>query len=244
VSAEEKGRSYIEGARLELNQYAQSLLRENERLRALTATLESEKRQLELNAGQAVNELERLKTKYDVIENENYQYLEQYHQIEQQSSNLSNLYVASYQLHSSVDRDVVLTAIQEIVINLIGSEEVAIFVENGEGKFDLASCFGLEPSLLRPFSLGEGPIGQALARGEVSAENFPMSAPSRFTACVPLKINDTIIGAIVVFRLLPHKTALERVDHELFELLAIHASTALYCATLHADLCAKAEVAS
>jgi len=244
VNPDEKGRSYVEGARLELAHYAQSLLRENERLRALAATLETEKRQLEMNAGQAVNELERLKTKYEVVENENYQYLERYHQIEAQSANLSNLYVASYQLHSSVDREFVLNAIQEIVINLIGSEEVAIFAENGQGKFDLASCFGVEPSLLRPFSLGEGPIGQALARGEVYAENFPISAAGRITACVPLKINDTIIGAIVVFRLLSHKAALERVDHELFDLLAIHASTALYCATLHADLTASVEVAS
>lgn len=167
MSSEEKSRNYVEGARLELAHYAQSLLRENERLRALAANLESEKRQCEQNAGQAVTELERLKTKYEVVENENYRYLEQYHQIEQQSSNLSNLYVASYQLHSTVDREVVLNAIQEIVINLIGSEEVAIFVENGAGQFDLASCFGLEPSLLRPFKLGEGPIGMALARGEV-----------------------------------------------------------------------------
>src|SRR5262249_41408400 len=121
---------------------------------------------------------------------------------------------------------------------------VAIFTLTESGKFDLASSFGLEPSLLRPFSLGEGPIGETLARGEVYAENFPIAAPGKSTACVPLKIEDTIIGAIVVFRLLSHKTALERVDHELFELLAIHASTALYCATLHADLFATTEVAS
>ena len=48
------------------------------------------------------------------------------------------------------------------------------------------------------------------------------------TACVPLKIGSMVVGAIVVFRLLSHKPALERVDHELFELLAVHASTALY----------------
>ena len=77
MNSDEKGRSYVEGARLELAHYAQSLLRENERLRALAATLETEKRQLESNAGKAVDELERLKTKYEVVENENYRYLEQ-----------------------------------------------------------------------------------------------------------------------------------------------------------------------
>jgi hypothetical protein len=53
------------------------------------------------------------------------------------------------------------------------------------------------------------------------------------TAVVPLKIGESMIGAIVVFRLLEHKQGLQSVDHELFELLAVHASTALYCANLH-----------
>lgn len=244
MSGEEKGRSYIEGARQELNQYAQTLLRENERLRAQAAMLESEKRRLERNAtdaaraaqerDQAVGELERLRAKFATVEHENFAYLEQYHQIEQQSSNLSNLYVASYQLHASVERQVVLNTIQEIVINLIGSEEVAIFEADDDGKFQLASSFGVDPARVRAFELGVGPIGEALATGEVFADNFPIPVSDRMTACVPLKVDETIIGAIVVFRLLPHKAALERVDHEMFELLAIHASTALYCATLHA----------
>jgi len=42
-----------------------------------------------------------------------------------------------------------------------------------------------------------------------------------------------ITGAILVFRLLEHKQGLQPLDHELFELLGVHASTALYCANLH-----------
>ena len=42
-----------------------------------------------------------------------------------------------------------------------------------------------------------------------------------------------LVGAILIFRLLEHKQELAPVDHELLELLAVHASTALYCATLH-----------
>ena len=53
------------------------------------------------------------------------------------------------------------------------------------------------------------------------------------TACVPLKLDGRVTGAIVVFRLLAHKPALQRVDHEVFELLATHVATALYCASLH-----------
>ena len=48
-----------------------------------------------------------------------------------------------------------------------------------------------------------------------------------------------VTGAIAIFRLLPQKTGFEEVDRELFELLATHAATALYCTALHARLGAQ-----
>ncbi len=234
MNADKSGRAYVEEAHHELTQYAQAILRENERLRAALATLESDKRRLGQDRDQAMVELMRLRAQLGDIEQENQKYAEEYHEIERQSSNLSNLYVASYQLHSSVDRQSVLQTIQEIVINLIGSEEIAIFEGDPCGKFRLVSSVGLDSSHLGAFSIGEGPIGQRLTSGEVFVKDAPGDHDDRLTACVPLKVGESITGAIVVFRLLPHKTALERIDHELFELLAVHAATALYCATLHA----------
>jgi len=179
-------------------------------------------------------ELERLRARFDDVEQENEKYAAQYHQIEVHSSNLSNLYVASYQLHASVERDVVLSTIQEIVVNLIGSEEVAIFEFHGEAdEFRLASSFGVENSRLKNFKAGTGPIGSRLLSGEVFVNDHVAGGEDKLTACVPLRIGDRVTGAILVFRLLEHKQALQPVDHELFELLAIHASTALYCANLH-----------
>jgi len=235
VSAERKSHAYLDQTRRELSQYAHGLLRENERLRASLAIVESEQRRLERELKQrdeAVNELDRLRGRLAEIEQENAQYAAQYQQIEQQSSNLSNLYVASYQLHTSMDRQEILRTIQEIVINLIGSEEIAIFEGDESGNFTLASSIGVDGSRLRSFTLGEGTIGRRLKSGEVFAEDFP-NRDGRLTACVPLKIGDRITGAILVFRLLAHKTSLEPLDHELFELLAVHAATALYSANLH-----------
>jgi len=45
-----------------------------------------------------------------------------------------------------------------------------------------------------------------------------------------------VTGAIVIFRLLTQKPGLEEVDHEIFDLLASQAATALYCTRLHARL--------
>ena len=182
----------------------------------------------------ATIELERLRARFEDVEHENETYATQYHQIEIQSSNLSNLYVASYQLHASVERDAVLSTIQEIVVNLIGSEEVAIFEFSDEAnEFRLASSFGVAESRLKNFKAGSGPIGSRLLSGEVFVNDHVSGGEDKLTACVPLRIGDRITGAILVFRLLEHKQGLQPVDHELFELLAIHASTALYCASLH-----------
>lgn len=224
------GRSYISQAREEQQQYVNGLLRENEKLRAVAAMLEGDVLRAEEQRRAAVDELQRLRNRLDEVAGENQRFAEQYQHIEEQSSNLANLYVASYQLHTSVDRGTVLQAIQEIVINLIGSEQLAIYERDG-ATFRMAAQFGFDDeSLLAAIGgeyavekLGEGHIFREPAQGE------PL------TACVRLHIEDEVIGAILVFRLLEHKAALQPVDHELFDLLAVHASTALYCASLHAQ---------
>ena len=237
MSGDGSGRAYVESARQELHQYAQGLLHENERLRTASAMLEIQKAETRLELlrareerDAAVGELHNLRLRVENIQQENRRFSEDFQRIEQQSSNLANLYVASYQLHSSIDRSTVLRTIQEIVINLIGSEEIAIFEDDGSGLYRLASSMGVEGPHLRAFRAGEGTIGSRLA-GSVFVSDAPSNGDSP-TACVPLKVGDATIGAIVVFRLLPHKAALEDVDRELFDLLAVHAATALHLATM------------
>jgi predicted RNase H-like nuclease (RuvC/YqgF family) len=272
VSADDKNRSYIDVVRDELQQYTQSLLRENEKLRAMSTALESDKRRLELeiiearaileqkeelrsaleefnstrselmaslqNAKRerdtATQELDRLRAKFDDVEHENEKYVAQYHQIEHHSSNLSNLYVASYQLHSSVERRSVLDTIQEIVVNLIGSEEVAILETDREtGDYKMVASFGVDAARLNVANNGSGKIVKRVTAGELYINDSGSAADDELTALVPLKIEGEVIGAILVFRLLEHKQELLPVDHELFELLSVHASTALHCANLH-----------
>ena len=222
MSGDNNKRTYIQVAREEQAQYTNALLRQNEKLRTELVTTAAE--------------LERLRSKLDEAEHENRRYAEEHYQIETHNGNLANLYVASYQLHSSVDRETVLRTIQEIVINLIGSEEVAIYERSKTDEFTLVSSFGIEGSKLGRFHLGDGPIGRTIAAGETFVNSHARGGANELTACVPLKINDIIVGGILIFRLLEHKRELAPVDHELLELLAVHASTALYCATLHCQV--------
>jgi hypothetical protein len=220
-------------ARVVLDQQ-EELRKATENFEAARAEMLTEVARLVQARDAATRELDLLRTRIGDVERENETYAAQYHQIENQSSNLSNLYVASYQLHASVERDAVLSTIQEIVVNLIGSEEVAIFEFDSDAReFHLSSSFGVDRMRLKNFKAGSGPIGKRLLGGEVFVNDEVSGGEDKLTACVPLKIGERIIGAILVFRLLEHKQALQAVDHELFELLSIHASTALYCANLH-----------
>lgn len=224
---DDKSRAYVTQAREEQQTFTAELLRENEKLRGSVVALESDcRRAQELHRG-AVEELGTLRSRYDDVAKENERYIEQYQSIETQSANLANLYVASYQLHSTVEREVVLQTILEIVINLIGSEEVAIYEKNGDGRFHLVKSFGIDADRISSFIAGSGEIGSHLLTGDI------FTGGGDVTACVPLKIGEEVKGAILVFRLLEHKPALQSVDHELFDLLAVHAATSLYCATLH-----------
>ena len=174
--------------------------------------------------------VERLLRENEQLRAENQRFADRYQHIEEQSSNLANLYVASYQLHTSVDRATVLNTIQEIVINLVGSEQLAIYERGSDSVFRPAASFGLDEERLAAV-FGEYAV-EKLGEGHVfldPADRQPL------TACVPLQIGDRVEGAILVFRLLEHKPELQPVDHELFELLAVHASTALHCASLHAE---------
>ena len=65
---------------------------------------------------------------------------------EAQVANLASLYVAVTSMHGALDRPSVLSSVQEIVTNLIGSEEMAIFeIDPAQGRLTLLASIGIEP---------------------------------------------------------------------------------------------------
>lgn len=233
---------YVRRVHEESSQLARDLLAENERLRSMAAGLESEKarlekrlRSLEAELGYHQKEQERLNQRVAEIEAENRRFAARYFEVEQQTANLANLYVASYRLHGTLSREEVLSVIQEIIINMIGSEELGVFEVNTErSELSLILCHGLEPGLYQRVPLGMGVIGRVALTGVAylsTCENGVRELPREdsLTACIPLKIDGSVTGAIAVFRLLQQKNGLDALDHELFDLLATHAATALYC---------------
>jgi GAF domain-containing protein len=174
-------------------------------------------------------ENERLRTLVDSLKTES----------EAQVSNLACLYVAVTSVHGALDRPAVLSSVQEIVTNLIGSEEMAIFeTDAAHGRLTLLASTGIEPGPYQEICIGEGAIGRAAATGErlVRQEGGSLTedGDAALTACIPLKVAGRIVGVLAVFRLLPHKGRLDAIDIDLFDVLAAHAASALLFTRLNA----------
>ncbi len=237
--------SYVEKVRDDTRRYVQALLEENGKLRVLTASLESESRFLNEQVTSLQKEIEshwlereRLQKSLAAVEEENRRFSEQYVEVEQQNTDLASLYVASYRLHATLDRGEALSIVQDIICNLIGSEEIALFEADGDGaSLSLVASLGVEPGPFRSVPLGRGVIGRCARTGQIYLTGRDDDAGLRpeeaaLSACIPLHFDGRLLGAVAIFRLLPQKNGLVALDHELFELIATHASRALYCTEL------------
>lgn len=234
-------------------EFTRQLMDENTKLQGRINELISEReRQLSEGASDAsehslIHKLERIKQeKHDIlnqyrqVEEENKDFVQRYHEIESENNNLANLYVASYQLHSTLDIAEVLEIITEIVINLIGAQTFGIMILNEKrGLLEPVKSEGLPREAMPEVRKGEGVIGAVSESGEtyyreVGSRNAPLD-PSHPMVCVPLKIHDEVIGVIVVYQLLAQKAKLVKVDYDLFNLLAAHAATSIFSARLYGD---------
>lgn len=228
--------TYVDRVRDDTQKYVRRLLGENEQLRLAMAQLESEVSIVRQELGAAREELEQRRTAQDElsraverIRHESEQYLAQYAEVEMHNTNLANLYVASYQLHGTLRRSAVLEAMQEIVVNLIGSEEFAI-CEIEEPALTVLASVGVDPSTVQWTTPR---VRETVATG-VPYVGIPGDRDAGDPlVCLPLKLDGQTIGVILIFALLSHKSQFEALDHELFDLLATHAATALYCTSLH-----------
>src|SRR5580658_6614079 len=239
---------YVRQVRESTQRYAKDLLAENEKLLSLAISVHAEKVLLEEHVEAQRAQIERhreiersLLGKMSDLETTRHELSARYIDVEQSNSNLANLYVASYGIHGSLNREDVVRAIHEVLVNIVGSEEFAIFERSPDGRgFSLTSSMGVSADASSQLRPDVGRLGEALRHGAVyvreSEEKDASPGKQHLTACVPLKVGGRVRGAIAVFRLLSHKPALEAVDHEVFDLLATHAASALYCSDLHAGV--------
>jgi hypothetical protein len=155
----------------------------------------------------------------------------------EQNTMLVTLFVACQRLHSCANHQEVLLTVREIIANLVGCEEYILYRVESDGWLFLEDSYGLDTTgheIVLPHC---GYIGLTAQTGQpywVEEGNVQCSprAEADLTACIPLKRNGVVTGALALFRLLPQKSGLNQLDRELLRLLETHVASALFCTDL------------
>ncbi len=151
---------------------------------------------------------------------------------ESELANLASLYVASSQLHASLDPREVIQTMGQLLLQFVGAGAYAIYTAHGRDLLPVMSE-GVAIEQLRVERVGEGAIGSCFMVQDVVAtpegknDNEPI-------ATVPLRIGDEPVGCVAVFALLEQKATLQDADFELLRMLATQGATALAGARLYA----------
>ncbi len=180
-----------------------------------------------------VRDRERLKRKAEQLEAENRDFAQRYVDLEDHSTSLTNLYAATFQLHSSPDPDAVVRTIVEIAVNLIGAAEFVLYLaDESKGDFAVVAREGdLPPEGPRRASLDQTVEKEAirLRRTAFLEETVPEGErrPTDAICCAPLYFRDRLVGALTIYALLSHKASFSQLDRELFDLLGEQAALAM-----------------
>ena len=262
----ESKREFIETFFKRGAEFTEELMRENEKLRFRVVQLEEERRALASSAQapsptggagalrelvarieQLEGERESLMSRFAGVEKLNRDIYDRYHDIERENNNLANLYVASFQLHSTMELRELTQIILEILLNFVGAKTFAIqLVDDDHGKWRTLAAEGIDRARVPEGPVGDGRPGEVIKSGHhyIDGERLRTRADlqhlDRPVIVVPLKIRDKVVGVIIIWDLLSQKTALADVDYELFNLLAAHAASALQGAWLATELKGRA----
>jgi putative methionine-R-sulfoxide reductase with GAF domain len=233
-------------------QLTEELIRENDRMRQQLAELETENVTLraQLKSDDAIREaldkiasLEREKnelvSRFREVAARSDEYAMTFAEVENELSNLASLYVASNQLHATLNLRGVLRHIKEILAQLVGTKSFAIYFVSDDGTALVPIAHeGTGAAALSRVPVGAGPIGTCFATGtsEIAEEgDIASRTVEQPAACVPLRVEDRIVGVIALFATLEQKAKFLPVDYELFKLLAAHAASAVVAAVLFAQ---------
>jgi hypothetical protein len=149
--------------------------------------------------------------------------------LEEYRAHLGRLCIASAQLHESEDPAESLRNLQDVLVNLIGTEQIAIWSMAADGRgLELRASQGIEAGPWRTVAVGEGVVGKTVSSGEIAMPT-PAGA-GQPSLCIPLVLGRRVVGAVAVFRLLPHRSGFGPLDQDVFRLVSRQAAFALCCA--------------
>lgn len=185
--------------------------------------------------------LQETRERLEQVEKENREFANMYVEVQEQNEALTNLYVASQRLHATFELDEVKQIIAEILAEMVGAEEFGLLVlDKSKQQLRVLTGEGIRERLPKEtLPTGEGIIGDVAATGE--SFYFEPKSEAEISAQLPLatlpmKLNGTTVGVVVIYKLLSHKKAFSPIDHQILELVAAHAASALVSARLHSTM--------
>ncbi len=183
-----------------------------------------------------VEQIEQLKRRLDAAEADLTELSDRLVDTENQRGRLMNLYVATYQLHATLDLAEVNATIAEIARDLLGAERFVLLLREEEGdacEVALAEGVSTEDGGLYAggrYAGGDSLVDRTLADGVLRTDG---DGSSEALAVVPLRVQGAVVGAVVLLKLFDHKPSLTAEDRDLLDLLAAHAASALFAAQVY-----------
>ena len=113
------------------------------------------------------------------------------------------------------------------MINLVGVARFSLYLFDAKSELlEPIASEGIDLAALGSIDLKDAVVGKAARTKEryIRDAAAPHTGP---VAVVPLATVESLIGVIVIDKLLVQKSELSAVDFELFNLLGVHAATAL-----------------
>jgi GAF domain-containing protein len=157
-------------------------------------------------------------------------------ELEQELNDTALLYVASYQLHARGDAKEVIKHIRELLEQLVGVEQFALYLLAPSGQAVPVTSRAMSTDELVAIRANESPLHEALTSKTplmLQEGPLPQGTLSAPLATIPLMLRERAVGAIVILKLFDHKSRWAHVDQQLFQLLSTHAAAALVAAYMY-----------
>jgi hypothetical protein len=126
-----------------------------------------------------------------------------------------------------------LESIREVAANILGSEQLAVFkVAPEKAALWLYWCVGIDPNEYGYLDvMHERELERVLA-GEIifaddNSDKKLLSVQDAVTALIPIFVDSVVAAVLVIFRLLPQRSAFDAADREVCRLLSTSASRAV-----------------
>ena len=189
----------------------------------------------EPDAGDVSGDVDQLRKRLAEAESDLQETTDRMVEVEHQRGRLMGLYVATCQLHETLDIEEVKRTVGEIAIELLGADSFALLLRQGETDgYEVAvsrRTVGVADGLFvgPDYTGGDPMVDEALVDGVLRTAT---EEGSFALAVVPLAFQGSTMGALVILKLLDHKPSLTSEDRDLLDLLAAHAASALFAAQL------------